>query len=380
MNFNYFIMIVIIVLVCLLIFYRWKNRIGSKEPPVSRSYIEVISKTPMENYIEKIRVSSYNLLADSVSFRIINHCPYEFLNFNYRSVRIVEELEISHPDIFCLQEVDHFRRFYKKEFEKIGYSSIFNKRNKKCCRHGVVIGFLSDKYQLLEVSNIYFNDIDPNDNFYKTNSAAVIGLFKNRKTDTLFIVSSVHTWMQNKVVIYAQVAFLLHKINQFIKKNQSVHIKKLSMNETPIIIGGDFNAIPTSDPIRFMQNLPPIFPNNMKPEEKKRILHIWEQYQHGFKLKSAYENYKLHKEPNENNGNCEDLHPDYTLVKNFYFKHYKACLDYLWYNNEVMDVTRVLEIPDEKIIAKKGLKGLPNSLFSSDHLRIEAEFGIKEKK
>ena len=375
-----FLIIALIFILFFLVFYWWKNRIGVIEPPVPRAYIETSSEMELKNtYIDKIRVSSYNLLADNVSFRILNHCPYEFLHFNYRSVRIVQEIDSSHPDIFCLQEVDHYRRFYKKEFEKIGYFTILNKR-RRCCRHGVVIGFLTAKYQLLEVSNVDFNEVDPNDNYYRTNSAAVIALLKNTKTQTLLIVSSVHTWFISKVVIYAQIAFLLYRIEQFIKKNKNLY-PELSMEETPLIIGGDFNSGPSSNTIRYMQNLPPLV-NDINPEEKRRILHIWEQFKHCFRLKSAYENYKLHKEKGEENEMIvmgEDLHPDYTLVKMFCSKRFKACLDYLWYNKGTMDVIKLLEIPDEMTIAQKGLPGLPNSLFSSDHLRIEAEFGIKNK-
>lgn len=368
------IIIISIIVVLLLFFFWWKNRIAALEPPLHRDYIEISPANQNKpNYADVFRISSYNILADNVSFRIISQCPYKFLHFKYRSRRIVEEIENYKPDIFCLQEVDHFRKFYKPEFTKIGYSTIINKR-KRCCRHGVVIGFLEAKYQLLKSNNVDFNDIDPDDKFYRTNSAAIISLITHRQSNKLLVISSVHTWFANKVIIYAQVAFLLYKIEEFIAKNKE-NYKELNNEDTPIIIGGDFNASPESNPIRFMQKQSPLIYENMNPEDKRRTVHIWHNFQNNFNLNSAYENYKFHKGEPMYNSNA---HPEYTLVKSFCSKKYKACLDYLWYNKQALDLIKVLEIPDEDAIAQKGLPGLPNSLLSSDHIRIEAEFGIKE--
>jgi len=58
--------------------------------------------------------------------------------------------------------------------------------------------------------------------------------------------------------------------------------------------------------------------------------------------------------------------------------------DHLIFNNEHLKVLQLLEIPAEKDLAPKdkGFRGpdyvsmLPNVIFPSDHLRIEAEFEL----
>lgn len=352
-----------------LLFFWWKNRIGSLEPPVPRSYIPVSQANPN---LPKLKVCSYNLLADNVAFRIITHTPYKYLHFKYRSARIIQEIDHFRPDILCLQEVDHFKDFYRPELEKIGYSAYLNKR-KRCCRHGAAIGFLKARFSLLELGNVDFNDVDPNDSFYRTNSAALICLLKDNRTGTLVIVSSVHTWFMNQTVIYAQVAFLLYKIEHFVSKHKGQY-PGLDIQTTPIIIGGDFNASPQREPIRYMRNLAPVRENNNDANDQ-RMQRIWSIFPNNFKLRSAYESYKSFA-PNQGQ-DSGDQHPDYTLVKTFFKRKLAAYLDYLWYNPSAVEVLGLLEIPSEEEIARNGEPGMPNSLFSSDHLRVEAEFGLK---
>lgn len=63
------------------------------------------------------------------------------MDINYRSQRIIKEIEMSNSDIICLEEMDHYESLYKKALEKQGYECNL------CYRRGIdaiLIGFKKD--------------------------------------------------------------------------------------------------------------------------------------------------------------------------------------------------------------------------------------------
>jgi len=82
---------------------------------------------------------------------------------------------------------------------------------------------------------------------------------------------------------------------------------------------------------------------------------------------------------------CTYSHGQHTSRSNTcYSQHHQGMMDHLIFNNTNLKVLQLLEIPAEKDLAPKdkGFQGpnfvslLPNVIFPSDHLRIEAEFEI----
>lgn len=62
----------------------------------------------------QLKVLSYNILADCYSkYFMFKYVRHVYLNFKYRSVRIMQEIKSSEADIICLQEVDHLDDFYR---------------------------------------------------------------------------------------------------------------------------------------------------------------------------------------------------------------------------------------------------------------------------
>ena len=55
-----------------------------------------------------------------------------------------------------------------------------------------------------------------------------------------------------------------------------------------------------------------------------------------------------------------------------YTESFNGTLDHLFYNKDLLDVVSLLDIPDEHDVTRE--KGLPSTLFPSDHVRIEAVF------
>lgn len=58
---------------------------------------------------------SYNVLADRLASipKFAKYVPKIVRDFNFRSRRIIGEIQHSKSDIICLQEVDNYDEFYK---------------------------------------------------------------------------------------------------------------------------------------------------------------------------------------------------------------------------------------------------------------------------
>ena len=55
---------------------------------------------------------------------------------------------------------------------------------------------------------------------------------------------------------------------------------------------------------------------------------------------------------------------------------FKGCLDHILYNENAMTLLELLEVPSEADLSEGG--AIPNLLFPSDHVRIEAKFLLNE--
>ena len=107
----------------------------------------------------------------------------------------------------------------------------------------------------------------------------------------------------------------------------------------------------------------------------KNIEHFFETYPSDVRLKSAYEeySYKGKSEPISSGKLDGDFyyevkakgHPEFTC-----YGEGPEMLDYI-FCSEKLNVVKVLKIPDKDLVTKES-NALPNSIFPSDHLRIEA--------
>ena len=81
----------------------------------------------------RARILSYNILADAYTQGICNVANYPgislnvFQDFEFRAQRIIREIkgesvegDVHLADIVCLQEVDHYEKYYQPEFKKMG--------------------------------------------------------------------------------------------------------------------------------------------------------------------------------------------------------------------------------------------------------------------
>lgn len=51
-------------------------------------------------------------------------CPPDAIEWTCRRWRLLREMVAMQPDIFCLQEVDHFK-FFERVFATVGYTGVF---------------------------------------------------------------------------------------------------------------------------------------------------------------------------------------------------------------------------------------------------------------
>eukprot|EP01016_Furgasonia_blochmanni_P043107 TRINITY_DN5808_c0_g1_i9.p2 TRINITY_DN5808_c0_g1~~TRINITY_DN5808_c0_g1_i9.p2 ORF type:complete len:180 (-),score=1.93 TRINITY_DN5808_c0_g1_i9:917-1456(-) len=93
----------------------------------------------------KFKVLSFNILAASyVSTAYFPYCPVEYLDFGFRSSRVVETIRNLGSDIICLQEVDHYADCYLSKFTaSLDYTCEYLPRKTK--PDGVLIGWKSKR-------------------------------------------------------------------------------------------------------------------------------------------------------------------------------------------------------------------------------------------
>ncbi len=102
------------------------------------------------------------------------------------------------------------------------------------------------------------------------------------------------------------------------------------------------------------------------------------KYKHAISFKSAYEQYqyRLAGQPWMDSMNIDMKVRGYPPYSNF-TPDFKSFIDYIFYHGERMKLLKVLKIPPQHMLEYNGEKGgkgygLPNDIFPSDHVRMEA--------
>ncbi|KAM4075121.1 hypothetical protein ACJW30_10G145400 [Castanea mollissima] len=295
-------------------------------------------------------VLSYNILADSLSINAVGYCPKWALAWEYRQENLLEEIIKYDADILCLQEVqcDHFENFFEPELKKLGYSVMYKKKtgaglftaeSEKSTNHGCATFYHSKlfkeiiKYELefdKEASSVV-NALEPRIRFEgshhltsKDNVALVVVLesLQNGSNRDAFqsriCVANTHIhWSKgHEDVTLFQV---VHLVNGLEKIAQSQQI--------PLIICGDFNSRPGSDPHNFVVK----GSINCISEKANDPLGIYQylKLHHSLSLVSAYSSF-LHSDGVEEQWrkmNSQTSEPAFTFFSDKFF----GTLDYIFY-------------------------------------------------
>jgi len=325
----------------------------------------------------QIRIMSFNILSDAPIWKkkwaYIKKEPWIY--WDYRKTLILKRILDNDPDIMCLTEceynkIDYFSRELSEKYYYI-YTSCEPKKSQDTIEKysnyshvqnpGILIMFkkniirlinnhaLNYDYQFRKVAiNEKWEDIKLN-HFLKLCVSNMI-LFENIKTEKRFFFVGLHHFNDPNYgdVKYYQMYLLLEQINESNK-----------YYNYPVIMCGDFNAIPNSGVIYLIKN-------NVLNEsilydkgygigidhEKIKSIGLPISIHLSKKFKSVYESVK-------------GSEPKYTL----YTEQFKDCIDYIFVTNDVT-IVGVKDV-DKEIIdwIKNGLY-MPNEKFPSDHIDL----------
>lgn len=148
--------------------------------------------------------------------------------------------------IFCLQEVnaEHYEYFFKPEIEKMGYDSLFKKRtNEK--QDGCATFWKKSVFRMMDHKLIEFNRVSDDSSLDRDNIAIIVLLESiNEKFRNRLCVANTHLLYNPRRgdIKLAQLMILLAEIESISRNNE----------RDPILICGDFNAVPFSDFYNFL--------------------------------------------------------------------------------------------------------------------------------
>jgi endonuclease/exonuclease/phosphatase family metal-dependent hydrolase len=195
-----------------------------------------------------VRVCSWNVLADCYSRGLVHVTP-ELTFWETRSVEIRKWLNRCPADIICLQEADHYVDFYEPLFKELDYDSVYLQRPQR--EDGCLIAYKKPKFEFINKEDVFLDDLAEfvtsvhlRESFLKQNVALIVHL-RDLASNQEVIVSTIHVyWNPMKPEVKsAQCKYLLERMEQF------VAFKRRDVSRpAAVIVTGDFNALPYSDP------------------------------------------------------------------------------------------------------------------------------------
>ncbi|XP_017287963.1 nocturnin-like isoform X1 [Kryptolebias marmoratus] len=323
--------------------HQCEEALGDRPPRFVRSFVPLTDGNGNSATSSPIRVMQWNILAQALGVGMDNfaQCPLEALSWSHRKFLILEEILTYRPHILCMQEVDHFHDTFQPILAGLGYGSHFCPKPWSPCLDvegntgpdGCALFFDESRFELLDSVNIRLSA-----KMIPTNQVAVVMTLRCRSTGRCMCVAVTHLkarsgweWLRS-----AQGSDLLWHLQSLVQTlvggDSDVRI--------PLLICGDFNAVPDEEVYRRFAASP-------------------------LGLDSAYK--KLSQD-----GLTE---PEYTTWKIRATGECCSTLDYIWYTRDTLKVDAVLDMPSEEQI---GPNRLPSFHYPSDHLSLVCDFSFRE--
>ena len=340
-----------------------------------------------------------------------SYCPDEYLDWDYRKNLLLREIEVTNPDVACLQEVEkrQFGIFFNKKLTKLGYKGVYlsrssgnRKRGKDEANRvdGCAIFYKKDRLALVQTEEIDFNAaIQDTSEWFDTSVGDLCGgkddCSQDETNEFAFQMTRLLTnqgcvalcamfrtnygfWPQNEVPevnegrhrnILVCNAHLESKFSmpdvRIIQAMVMVKRAKEMLNnyyDSQVVICGDLNALPTSGCLRYLT-------------EGKISVKDSEFYN------MPYENLllKMFGKPNEDGYYTHDLGLA-TAVKPNVMSYsclqpeFKGMLDHILYQKENFHMYESLSGPvDEEWLKTHQIEGAPSQHLPSDHFPLAAK-------
>lgn len=341
-------------------------------------------------------VMCYNVLCDKYATRqMYGYCPSWALTWEYRKKAILDEIRHYSADIISLQEVetDQFYNFFKPELKNDGYEGIFSPKsraktmseNDRKYVDGCAIFFRANKFTLIKEHLVEFNQLAmanaegsdnmlnrvmPKDNIglaavLKVKENAWEGLSPEQAAISqpiLVCTAHIH-WdpefcdvkLIQTMMLSNELKTILDEVCHSFKPGQ-----KYDSNNVQLLLCGDFNSLPDSGVIEFL-NTGRVSMDHADFKElgyKSCLQKISNcdtpnEFTHSFKLASAY---------------SEDIMP-YT---NFTFD-FKGIIDYIFYSKQGMVPLGLLGPLSSDWLRENKVVGCPHPRIPSDHFPLLVE-------
>lgn len=341
-------------------------------------------------------VLSYNILSDAyATSESYSYCPSWALSWPYRRQNLLREIVGYRADIVCLQEVqsDHFEEFFGPELDKHGYQALFKRKTAEVFNgnintiDGCATFFRRDRFSHVKKYEVEFNKAAQSltdalvpsvqkktalSRLVKDNVALIVVL------EAKFINQVIDNPGKRQLVCVANTHVNVHQELKDVKLWQ-VHtllkgLEKIAASANiPMLVCGDFNAIPGSAPhaLLAMGKVDPMHPDLVV--DPLGILRPLSKLAHQLPLVSAYSSFArmgvgLGLEQHRRRMDPSTNEPLFTNCT----RDFIGTLDYIFYSADSLTVESLLELLDEDSLRKD--TALPSPEWSSDHIALLAEF------
>ncbi|VDM96694.1 unnamed protein product [Thelazia callipaeda] len=369
--------------------------------PPDRQWIMIRHADP-ERPIATFTVLCYNVLCDKyATSNLYSYCPSWALNWTYRKTSILKEIRHYEADIITLQEVEteQFRCLFQPELEQIGYAGIFSPKSRAKTMgeeerkfvDGCAIFWKYDKFELEKEHLVEFtqiaikkaptsekmlNRVMPKDNI------ALCAVFRVKENVYLFnfvgqmtmapndnvvgnplVVSTAHIHWDPEFcdVKLVQSMMLVHEIN--ILLDEIAEKCRISPQQIPVLICGDFNSLPESGVVEFLSKgaISKEHPDLKDFRQDHCIARFSATddptvYTHGLRLDCAVD-------PNSM------PFTNYTL-------EFRGVIDYIFSTPQSLARLGVLGPLSMEWVQTNKIIGFPHPHVPSDHIPIMAQYAI----
>jgi len=326
---------------------------------------------------------TYNVLAEIYATPdAYPYCAPWALPWNFRRRNLLRELVSYRADLMCLQEVqaDHFENFLEPELAKFNYAGIYKCKTREFMGQygkmdGCAIFYRRDKFSIIPngVHDVEFNAIARAR--HSSDKRTLNRLLKDNVAQIVLLeMAAPHPASRRQLVLanthinaapeFAdiklwQTQVLLQEVERVMTQHSG------NIQQVPMVIAGDFNSLPGSDPHSLLSN------GAMQLQEDPHGLLSSLPLRHPFPLRSAMATVGAHVNASAESHELQKMEPPYT---NF-TAHFVGTLDYMWYTYDRLTVGGLLEMVDDRQVHEH--TALPSPLFSSDHVPLLSEFHFK---